>query len=150
MARVYYASVSRLHIPAAVLEHVQSLYADDVCEATVELVQRSVEVALCALPRALPAEPNRFVVSCVPEAGLDGSFSLLICIGGPEFEEGDPDLWDCLLEIRDHWVRSAPNLKAGGAFNSIGHLRSLGDPRPDPSLLAQVTLQPVNNAFRGY
>ena len=147
MAVVCLGSLFEFHIPAAVLSHVQQLYYDDVCEATVELVHRTLDQSLEGLPRSDPWSRDQFVITCYPLCCRQG-FSLLISVGAAAYGEEDEELKSCMEELREHWIRSAGNMKCGGAYNTISHLRSLNDPQPDPALLQQVTVKPVANRFR--
>lgn len=148
MASLDYSALFKFTVPGPVLAHVQEVYAEDVCEATVELLQRCLEVNLQTIPRLVPWATNQFIISCAPYPAGDGSFSLLISIGAPGYSEGDEDIADAVKEARDHWVRSANNLKLGGAYHTISHLRSPGEPRLQEELLQQVYIQRVSNCWK--
>ncbi|UDF05981.1 ORF2 [reindeer adenovirus 1] len=148
MAQIVYSSLFVFRVPSHVLSHVQSFYAEDVCPATVELLQRCLEVNLIAIPRSLPWSQNQFAISCYPMKAEDAGLSVLISIGSAEFEEGEDDIVACARELREHWIRSAWNLKLGGAQCSITHYRPPGEVAPDRKLLEEVRIEAVSNSFK--
>lgn len=148
MAQIVYSSLFVFHIPAPVLDHVQSFYAQDICPATIELLQRCLEINLTAIPRALPWSQNQFAISCYPLKAEDAGLSVLISIGAAEFEESEDVIVSCARELRDHWIRSAGNLKLGGARSSISHFRRPEEVALDQELLEQVCIVPVSNSFK--
>ncbi|AAD09740.1 ORF2 [Bovine adenovirus 3] len=59
MAQIVYSSLFVFHVPGPVLSYVQSFYAEDICPATIELLQRCLEINLTAIPTcfAVVSEP---------------------------------------------------------------------------------------------
>ncbi|ART33384.1 E4-4 [Deer mastadenovirus B] len=123
-------------------------YAEDVCPATIELLQRCLEINLTSIPRAVPWSQNTFAISCFPLKSPDAGLSVLISIGAAEFDEREQTLIACVQELRDHWIRSAANLKSGGALYSISHYRKPGEIILDQELLQQVHIEAVSNSFK--
>lgn len=144
MNRVVDTSLYVFHIPRLALEHLQSFYDADVREATVEIFCRVLRLDLDALP--LADDANTFTISCFQLPVSDG-FSILISVGGTDYPDGDGDIHLLMIDVRQHWLEYAWNLRAGGAYSTVHVYRHADDLRPCDALLQSTTLQLVPNLF---
>lgn len=149
MALVCLSNLFQFTIPSGTLSHLQSFYSEDVCLATVEMLARFLHETLEMLPR-LPGEAgsSQVYIACYPLTTLNGGFSVLVSIGAPNREELDEELQNCMNDFREHWIRWAWNLKAGGAERTVQNLRRPLNRRPEHSILEDVSVRTLNNHFR--